>query len=88
LESHVHGEHCATSTKFREPPPASAFAKTQEDRRTNGDPRRSLQERYGTHEGYVAAVRRAAERAMAEGFLLKADAEALVKAAQESSVLR
>jgi hypothetical protein len=64
------------------------FARTAEERRASGDPRRSLQERYGTHEGYVSAVGKAAERAMAEGFLLRTDADALVKAAQDSAVLR
>ena len=64
------------------------FARTEAERRTNGDPRPSLQERYGSHDGYVEAVRRATERAQREGFLLPADAAALVKAAQASAVLR
>ena len=64
------------------------FAKTAAERAARNDPRKSLEERYGSHEGYVAAVRKAAERAQREGFLLPADAEALVKAAQASAVLR
>lgn len=40
------------------------FARTAEERRASGDPRLSLEERYGNHEGYVGAVRRAAERAL------------------------
>jgi len=64
------------------------FARTAEERRANGDPRLSLQERYGSHEGYVEAVGRAAARAVAEGFLLADDAAALIKAAQASAVLR
>jgi hypothetical protein len=64
------------------------FARTPQERRVNGDPRRSLQERYGDHEGYVSAVRKATQRALAEGFLLPEDAEALVRAAQASAVLR
>ena len=64
------------------------FAKTAAERKAAGDPRPSLEERYGTHEGYVAEVRKAAARASAEGFLLPGDAEMLIKAAQASAVLR
>ena len=64
------------------------FAKTAAERRANGDPRPSLEERYGTSEGYVAAVRKAADNAVAQGFLLADDAAALVKAAQASAVLK
>jgi len=64
------------------------FAKTAADRKAAGDPRLSLEERYGTHDGYVAAVSKAAARAGAEGFLLQEDAEMLIKAAQASAVLR
>ena len=35
-----------------------------------GDPRLSLEERYGTHDGYVAAVRAAADNAACQGYLL------------------
>jgi hypothetical protein len=44
------------------------FARNAQQRVANGDSRLSLEERYGSHEGYVAAVTRAAERALAEGF--------------------
>ncbi len=64
------------------------FAKTQAERLLNNDPRLSLQERYGDHAGYVAAVQRAAANAVARGFLLQADADALVAAADASGVLR
>jgi hypothetical protein len=64
------------------------FARTAAERQASGDPRRSLEERYGNHEGYVAAVRKATERAMAAGFLLKPDAERLVRQAEASRVLR
>ncbi|MBL8344799.1 MAG: hypothetical protein JNN03_05110 [Rubrivivax sp.] len=64
------------------------FARTAAERQANGDPRRSLEERYGNHEGYVAAVRKATERAMAAGFLLKPDAERLIRQAEASKVLR
>jgi Alpha/beta hydrolase domain len=64
------------------------FAKTQAERLASGDPRLSLEERYGTHEAYVRAVKSAAARALRAGFLLPADAEALVQQAAASDVLR
>lgn len=64
------------------------FARTQAERQASGDPRLSLQERYGSHAGYVAAVRRAADRALAFGFLLREDADRLVRQAEASRVLR
>ena len=51
------------------------------------DPRKSLEERYGTHAGYVAAVTTAAANAVAQGYLLQADADALVTQANASDVL-
>jgi len=64
------------------------FARTAAERKANNDPRPSLQERYGSHEGYVAAVEKAAARATKEGFLLPVDAAALIAAAKASAVLR
>jgi hypothetical protein len=64
------------------------FARTQAERLANGDPRRSLEERYGDHAGYVAAVQHAADNAVAQGFLLDGDAKFLVDSAQASSVLK
>jgi hypothetical protein len=63
------------------------FAKTKAERIANEDPRPSLEERYGTHAGYVAAVEAAARNAVAQGFLLDADAKALIAAAEQSDVL-
>jgi Alpha/beta hydrolase domain len=53
-----------------------------------GEPRPSLQERYGEHAGYVAAVRCATEDLVRERLLLPADAANLVSAADASNVLR
>jgi hypothetical protein len=64
------------------------FAPTQAERLANGDPRPSLEERYGTHEGYVAAVRAATEQLVAERLLLPDDAARLISAAEASDVLR
>ncbi len=63
------------------------FARTQDDRLANDDPRLSLEERYGDHAGYVAAVEAAAANAVAQGFLLQADADALIAQAEASNVL-
>ena len=63
------------------------FARTQADRVATGDPRLSLEERYGTHAGYVQAVTKAADNAVAKGFLLPADRDALIAQAQASNVL-
>jgi hypothetical protein len=64
------------------------FAKTKAERTANEDPRPALEERYGDHAGYVAAVVAAAREAVAEGFLLEVDAKALVAAAEASDVLK
>jgi alpha/beta hydrolase family protein len=64
------------------------FARTAAERQAHNDPRPSLEERYGTHEGYVERVRAAAAQAVTEGFLLPVDAQALVDAAAASAVLR
>jgi hypothetical protein len=64
------------------------FAKTRAQRIATGDPRPSLEERYGTHAGYVQAVQAAARKAVAAGFLLQADADDLVNQANLSHVLQ
>ena len=63
------------------------FGKTKAERVAAGDPRLSLEERYRTHEGYVAAVRAAAAKAVAQGFLLQTDANGLIDQAAASNVL-
>jgi hypothetical protein len=63
------------------------FATTKAERSRNNDPRLSLEERYATHEGYVSAVRRAADQAVKERFLLPDDAARYVREAQASKVL-
>jgi hypothetical protein len=64
------------------------FDSTGEGRQVKLDPRLSLQERYGSHDGHVADVTKAAAHAVAEGFLLPSDATELIQAAQASAVLR
>ena len=50
--------------------------------------RSSREERYGTHEGYVATVAAAAAALVARGHLLPDDAQLLVDQAEASGVLR
>ncbi len=64
------------------------FATTRAERMATGDPRPSLEERYGTHEGYVAAVRAATRRLLQERLLLPVDADSLINAADASNVLK
>jgi hypothetical protein len=63
------------------------FAATRADRVASGDPRLSIQERYGTQEGYVCAVRRAAETLVRDRYLLRTDADRLVTEAAASGIL-
>src|SRR5437867_13341253 len=63
------------------------FARSRAEREAAGDPRLSLEERYKNHDGYVAAVRTAAAKAVAAGFLLQADADRLIAEAAASNVL-
>jgi hypothetical protein len=65
-----------------------AFARTRTERLANGDPRPSLEERYKDHAGYVTAVKAAAAKMLAEGWLLPADADRFIKQAEISNVLR
>ena len=62
------------------------FAKTKAERIANNDPRPSLEERYGTHGGYVAAVKKAADNAACQGYLLAGPAAALMGAKCTTSI--
>ncbi len=64
------------------------FARTKAQRLASGDPRPSLEERYGTHETYVAQVRAAAERLVRGRYLLQDDADRLIAQAEASKVLK
>ena len=64
------------------------FARTKSERLAAGDPRLSLEERYGSHDAYVARVKTAAERLVADRFLLQDDADKLIAQAEKSDVLR
>ncbi len=64
------------------------FARTKAERQASGDPRPSLEERYGTHAAYVERVAAAAERLVEQRFLLRDDAGRIVKEAQAANILR
>jgi hypothetical protein len=60
------------------------FARTKAEREAAGDPRLSLEERYGSRAAFVARRKAAADALVAERLLLPADAAAYVKAAEAS----
>jgi hypothetical protein len=60
------------------------FARTRSEREANRDPRPSMQERYGSHQHYVAQLRSAAEALVASRLLLQEDADRYVAAATAS----
>ena len=63
------------------------FAVTQAERLKTGDPRPSVEERYGTLEGYACVVQHAANQAVTDRFLLRDDADRLIASAAQSHVL-
>lgn len=64
------------------------FKKTKAERLAAGDPRLSLEERYGTHQQYVDAVTKTVKLLQEHRFLLPDDANAYIKEAENSDVLR
>jgi hypothetical protein len=66
---------------------AVPFAQTRAERVAADDPRPSLEERYGTLEGYVCVVRAAAEHMVSDRLLLRDDADRTIRQAMESHVL-
>jgi hypothetical protein len=63
------------------------FWDTMAGRVAAGDPRMSLEERYGTHAGYVCVVTRAVNVAVQQRFLLPSEAPTLIANAAASNVL-
>jgi Alpha/beta hydrolase domain len=61
---------------------------TRPARLAAGDPRPSLEELYGTHEGYVTKVAKAARRLVHQRLLLDEDADRIMQEADESTVLK
>jgi Alpha/beta hydrolase domain len=63
------------------------FARTKAEREAKGDPRLSVEERFSSHEAYVAAVKRAVDGLVKEGFMLQEDAERYLEAARKTNPL-
>ena len=63
------------------------FAQTKAERLAAGDPRPSLEERYGTHEHYVALIEAATEKAVRDRFLLREEADKIIQQVRASEVL-
>lgn len=64
------------------------FKATAKERMAARDPRRSLEERYNDHDGYVAEVTRAARMLEKQRLLLPADVQRYIEEARASTVLR
>ena len=78
----LKGQSCGLNGGFM------PFAKTKAERVAKGDPRPSLEERYHSHAEYVQVVSAAAARLVKERYLLQPDADAMIKQADASDVLR
>jgi len=63
-------------------------APTKAERLASGDPRPSREERGGMHEAYVLRVKAATDRLAHERFLLRDDADGIIREAEASGVLR
>ena len=63
------------------------FAVTRDERTKSGDPRLSIEERYGSLDGYLCAAKRAAGALVRDRFILQADADRLIDAAAKTAVL-
>ncbi len=74
-------EQCGTVGTF------VPFKKTAAERLTAGDPRPSLEERYGSQQGYIDAVTAAAQSLVAAGLLLPDDAQSAIDAAIANPIL-
>lgn len=60
------------------------FPATEAERARTGDPRRSIEARYPSHDAWAARVIAAAETLVAQRLLLREDADRLIAAARES----
>src|SRR5262249_32558300 len=64
------------------------FQTTKSQREAIGDPRKSLEERYKNHAGYVKEVAKAADKLQKDGFLLAEDVQRYIDEAEASNVLK
>jgi hypothetical protein len=65
-----------------------AFPDSEAERRMTGDPRRSVEQRYGTQQGYVRAIEAAARALVGDGLMLEEDVARCVAAAARWSAPR
>ncbi|HEX7125939.1 MAG TPA: alpha/beta hydrolase domain-containing protein [Thermodesulfobacteriota bacterium] len=79
-EGFAPGEQCVGTGSYL------PFAATRDERRASGDPRKSLEERYRSHEKYVKEVEKAARKLVRDRYLLQSDADAIVDIARNSSI--
>lgn len=63
------------------------FAATKGERDASGDPRLSLEERYGSKTGYLCQLHKVADREVERRFLLPADAAKLIDLAERADFL-
>ena len=63
------------------------FARTKAEREKHGDPRPSIEERYPSHDAYVAAVSRVCEERLSEGLMLQEDADRFIASAKKNNPL-
>ena len=63
------------------------FKITKSERIASNDPRISLEERYGNHDGYIEAVKKAAQKLEKQRLLLPDDVKQYVSDAKASNVL-
>ena len=77
----AENEDCALTGQY------IAFATTKAQRLASGDPRLSLEERYGTQAGYACAVRTAATKAVKKRYLLQEDADTVIAQAAARNIL-
>jgi hypothetical protein len=62
------------------------LARTRAERQASGDPRPSLEERYASHDDYLAKVRAAAEALAADRLMLEEDVARIVDEAKASGI--
>ena len=63
------------------------FARTKAERIAGGDPRPSIEERYGTHVEYIGAVARVCVRRVQEELMLQEDADRFIELARSRNPL-